>query len=94
MSVISDWFRANGLTLNLEKSVCIFFPCKNKQENANLSIKLENMSIPFVTQTKFLGIWIDYQLNWNHHFRILTKKLKQQLKLLKLGRNILNVHTK
>ena len=94
LSIISDWFRANGLTLNLEKSVCIFFLCKNRQGNENLSINLKNMSIPFITQTKFLGIWIDNQLNWNHHFCILIQKLKQQLKLLRLGRHILNVHTK
>ena len=93
LSIISDWFRANGLTLNLEKSVCIFFPCKNRQGNENLYINLENMSIPFITQTNFFGIWIDNQLNWNHHFCILIQKLKQ-LKLLKLSHHILNVHTK
>ena len=74
LSIISDWFRANSLSLNLEKSVCIFFPCKTKTENENLSINLQNMSIPFVTQTKFLGIWIDNQLNWNHHVCTLNKK--------------------
>ena len=71
LSIISDWFKANGLTLNLEKSVCIFFPCKTKQGNEQFRITLDNMSIPFVSQTKFLGIWIDKHLNWNHHSCIL-----------------------
>ena len=44
--------------------------------------------------TMSLGIWIDKNLDWNHHTSILTPKLKQQLKLLKLGRNILDVHKK
>ena len=47
----------NKLTLNVGKSVGILFkPNKNK---VKFKISLDGMTIPMVTDTKFLGIWLD-----------------------------------
>ena len=94
LSMISDWFKVNGLTLNLEKSVCIFFLAKPNQKLGKLNITVDKMRIPVVPHTKLLDVWIDKNLNWNHHTGILIQKLKQQLKLLGLSKNILDTHTK
>ena len=54
---LQDWFYANKLTLNVGKSVGILFkPNKNK---VKFKISLDGMTIPMVTDTKFLGIWLD-----------------------------------
>ena len=42
--------------------------------------------------TKFLGIWIDSDLNWNEHVNRLVLKLKSRLCLLRRSKNFLNSH--
>ena len=55
---------------------------------------MEGIKIPFVTLTKFLGVWIDSDLSWNMHVGNLIRKLKQKLKLLQLSKNLLDINTK
>ena len=94
LGILVDWFRANGLTLNLGKSECILFKANSKSKLTMSSIEAEGVKIPFVDHTKFLGIWIDKFLDWDHHTRILIRKLKQKLKLLNIEKNLLNRHKK
>ena len=58
------------------------------------SIQADGIEIPFVDHTKFFGVWIDKFLDWDYHNRTLTRKLKQKLKLLNIGKNLLNRDTK
>ena len=58
--LLQDWFLANKLTLNINKSVCILF---GKHKGIKLDIRLGNTSIPQAKTTKFLGMWIDQDLN-------------------------------
>ena len=91
---IIDWFRANGLTLNLDKSECVFFNSKQIKHQIDLIIYVQGIQLPFVNTTKFLGIWVDKDLTWQKHVSVLFRKLKQKLKLLQLGKNLLDLHTK
>ena len=88
---ISDWFRANKLTLNISKSVYMIFSRKNHDD---IDLKLGDNKLPKVTTTKFLGMWIDQNLNWNEHLSKLKTKVKRNLTLLKIGKRYLNTHTK
>ena len=72
----------------------IFFNANPKSKLKLASIKAEGIKIPFVDYTKFLGVWIDKTVDWDHHTKILIRKLKQQLKLLNIGKHLLNTHTK
>ena len=60
--IVSDWLRANKLTLNLNKSVYIIFPKLNKE--ITLDIEMNGKLLKQVQQTKFLGLWIDHKLKW------------------------------
>ena len=44
--------------------------------------------------TKFLGVWLDSELTWQKLATVLIRKLKQNLKLLQLSKNLLDRHTK
>ena len=88
---ISDWFRANKLTLNISKSVYMIF---SKNEQKDIDIKLGNTKLPKVKSTKFLGMWIDQNLNWNEHVSKLKSKIKRNLTILQIGNKYLNSHTK
>ena len=95
LKIIADWFKANQLTLNIGKSVCMVFSRGKMQKlSGPLSIKIENLSLPVVTSFKFLGIWLDKDLNWNVHVNKLITKIKQNLHMLRQGKNFLNQHAK
>ena len=63
LGVLQDWFLANKLTLNIGKSVLILFG----NHNYKLSVQLGDEIIPQSRFTKFLGLWIDENLNWHEH---------------------------
>ena len=87
-----DWFKANKLSLNLDKTVCILFSNQSKTQEITLDIgtyKLQSSDI-----VKFLGVWIDKKLTWNKHISTLIAKLKQNLHLLKISNKFLTKETK
>ena len=93
LKLLSDWFKANKLTLNISKSVCMLF--SNKRNNMQITnLKLEGMEIPLVHKTKFLGIMIDDKLSWHDHFRHVISKVKRNMHMLRQGNKFLNLHAK
>ena len=55
MKSLSDWFRANKLTLNLSKTACVLF--KKNGDKTEIKLTLDNNHITSVKETKFLGMW-------------------------------------
>ena len=93
LSILSDWFKANKLTLITNKSVSMFFNYTNRE------IKLTEVTVnkaksPYVKLTKFLGVWIDCKLNWNIHVEKVLAKMHQSLGMLKRSKNMLPTHGK
>ena len=71
MEMLNEWFNANKLLLNLTKTVMInFWP-----NSTTTRIKLNEQTIPLVSNTKFLGVFLDDTLNWKHHIANLHNKL-------------------
>ena len=92
LNSLMDWFKANKLTLNLDKTVCVLFNNKTKTKEITLDIgthKLHNSEI-----VKFLGVWIDDKMTWIKHVSTLMVKLKQNMHLLKLSNKFLTKKTK
>jgi hypothetical protein len=63
---INDWFKANLLTLNFDKTYYIQFITKNSS-TININIGYDNKQITNSTSTKFLGLIIDNMLSWKSH---------------------------
>src|ERR1700733_14829777 len=58
---VSDWFKANKLSLNVNKSNYILFSSSRKPPPEHIeTIQIDNVIIPQVNSTKFLGIFIDH----------------------------------
>ena len=92
---LQDWFCANKLTLNLNKTVYMHFGCGNQLHYTDkYKITIDSMTLPVVTHTKFLGMWIDNQLNWQTHFDYMCLKIIRNTQLLKVSKNHLNMDTK
>ena len=79
----------NKLTLNADKTICVIFSPKNELSE-EIKLKLGGHTIPCWTETKFLGIWIDKNLDWKKQVDVLPIKLRQNVELLKKSRNILD----
>ena len=69
-----DWFRANKLTLNLDKTAYILF--QKSGPTKEIDLELDGMTVHSVGTTKFLGMWLDKHLNWSTHLNKLYTKLK------------------
>ena len=91
LKTVSDWFRVNRLTLNLEKTVYIFFGCSKNSKKPELEI--DNTTLKPVENTKFLGMWVDENLNWNAHITKLINKIKRNMHLLRVPKNLFNKRT-
>ena len=91
LNSLMDWFKANKLTLNLDKTVCILFSSKSRTQE--LTLDIGTYKLHSSETVKFLGVWIDKKLTWNKHLSTVVK-LKQNLHLLKLSNKFLNKETK
>ena len=87
LKIIGDWFRANKLTLNVEKTVFMLFHPKGKRLNEQITF--ENKIIKNSQETKFLGIWLNDNLSWESHIRQLTIKIKRNMILLRKSKAFL-----
>ena len=88
---VQDWFRANKLTLNVEKTVYMKFQGKNSKET-DLKLELNGVTIPRVCSTKFLGTWIDDKLSWQTHISNTVTRLNAKLGLMYRSKNFLTTH--
>ena len=89
LSNVNEWFKANKLTLNVDKSVHMVFGKKN---NIETKIRLGNTELPRVEVVKFLGMWVDEDLNWNEHISKLKNKCIR--KINQKEKQVNNIYTK
>ena len=86
---IRDWFNANKLTLNIDKSSYLLFPV-GKSTDDSFRLSLNGFIIPRVSQAKFLGTWLDDKLSWDTHVSKLIVKLKCGLGMLRSSKILLS----
>ena len=93
MNRITDYFRINKLTLNLNKTVYVLFQ-KNKTSPKEIKLELNTHTISNSPETKFLGMTLNQNLSWSSHLNQLILKLNRNLNLLKLSRNMMTQECK
>ena len=88
---IEHWCLANRLILNCKKTLQITFRPPNNTINIDgLKLELNNTIIENIPQTKFLGITLDYSINFKTHLLELRKKLNLCLCMMRAIRPYLN----
>ena len=83
---INSWFLANRLSLNLVKSEAMVFSRKTIYFPLPPVKILEN-PIPFNFSVKFLGVLLDFKLNWKSHLQHIRNKLSRACGILYQIRN-------
>ena len=76
---LTKWFRVNKLSLNVKKSNYMVFGT-NKIIAAD--VKLNGNKLEKVLFTKFLGVCIDYQLNWCIHIKGICRKIAKVIGIM------------
>ena len=69
------WFKLNKLTLNVDKTKCMFFHKRRAVPSINLS--MNNIPIDIVPHFNYLGIILDKHLSWKTHTTMVTGKLSK-----------------
>ena len=93
LSKLSDWFKANWLSLNLAKTSYMTFGYKNYSVSKcvssddsgqifHLNLKIDDTVIDKVETTKFLGVMIDPKFLWHNHISYLSAKIAKSLYIL------------
>jgi len=85
---LTDWFRANKLSLNVSKTNYMVFS-NMKINTHDIVLKIGNEQIEQLDHIKFLGIIIDSKLNWNKHLHHCKNKLSSGLYALKTVKHLL-----
>ena len=76
LKIINDWFRANKLSLNANKTKYILFHTKQKAKSITpINLILSETSIERVQTTKFLGIALNENLSWEPHINTVASKI-------------------
>ena len=79
---LCKWLKANKISLNASKTEMILFRHPNKEVNYNLKIKIDGKKLQSSDYVKYLGIYLDPFLKWNHHVDIIAPKLSRACGML------------
>ena len=72
----SEWLVSNRLSLNVKKSKLLIFHSKQSKIDSNMiSIKLDKSKLDPEPNVKYLGVYIDENICWDHHIHKLSKDL-------------------
>ena len=72
MSLLTKWYKANKLSLNVHKTVLLKFWPNDK----DFEIDIDRVSVTNSHLAKFLGIWVDDCLTWKEHSTSICNKMK------------------
>ena len=86
MALLTDWYRANKLSLNVAKTVLVKFWSDRKE----FSVGINGVKIVNSDKTKFLGLMVDECLSWRDHANLVLNKIKTNKTLLTNAKNILD----
>ena len=74
---LCKWLKANKISLNTSKTELIIFKNHKKAINFNFKIMINGRKLIPTNYVKYLGIYLDSNLNWSHHCDILSAKLSR-----------------
>jgi hypothetical protein len=88
---VMNWFKANLLSLNLDKTYCMEFHSKYTI-NSEIQIKCNSKIIASTTEPKFLGLVLHNNMSWKRHIDMLASKLNKACYITKAVRPFLSLN--
>ena len=81
LSKISQWFKCNKLSLNINKTNFIHFNKTTSHRN-NIVLKIDGLPLTEKQSTKFLGVVLDSNLTWNEHIHNIHTSISRNIGVL------------
>ena len=85
LSHLNDWFCANKLSLNTDKTKYVLFHKAKSKDNLPLVLPdlfINNVKIKSENSLKFLGVMIDENLTWKTHVKLVESKISKSIGIL------------
>ena len=79
---LSTWFAANRLSLNLSKTNFMVFTSWQKKQSFEFQVSMNEQPILRVSETMFLGVFLDDNLTWKPHISLLASKLSKSIGII------------
>ena len=76
MKQLEDWFLNNDLIVNTTKTFAMLFHLCQSKPSYKPNILLQNTEITYISEVKFLGMYITENLSWRAHIRSLFHSLR------------------
>ena len=93
LSQINDWFLANKLSLNVEKTKYMLFHKCTDQENIPLKLPLLQLNSNIIeseNSLKFLGVIPDEHLTWKKNIQLIENKVSKNVGVLYKASKLIN----
>ena len=75
LASLDNWFRANGLKVNADKTQLMLLDSAQNLRNApNVTVKFRDHSLVPISEAKNLGLTFDRTLNWDAHVTSVTRR--------------------
>ena len=85
-SELNTWFATNRLSLNLSNINFILFKPRQKKQLFEFHVSINEQPIPRVSETMFLGVFVDDNLSWKSHISLLASKLSKSIGIMHKSR--------
>ena len=80
---VENWFYANELIVNYDKTYVMYFSKKCKRKDiSDVKINMHGTSLNFCRSVKFLGVTLDDDLSFNDHRLLISNKLSKTVGIL------------
>ena len=79
---LSQWLKANKLSLNVTKTELIIFHTSSKKTDHSLKLKLDGKRLTQTDTVKYLGFLLDDHLLWSKQINHVATKLNQGIGIL------------
>ena len=88
---ITKWLVANKLSINVKKTNYTIFKARQKKLTLNNSnIIINKYVIERKMNLKFLGVFIDENLNWKQHIHVICGKLSRSIGIITRSKSLLS----
>ena len=82
LSMLSEWFRANKLSVNISKTNYIIFKPRQKKQIFDFNLKINDKEINRVNEVCFLGVILDENLSWKAHISHIAHKVSKSIGII------------
>jgi len=89
---VEIWFNRNDLIINVSKTGVMSFHNRQSKLLVKPQVSFNKLNLEYITERKFLNIYIMETLKWNSHVQSLANKLSKVSFKIKSSKEILSLY--